>query len=364
MHAPNHAIQPTRFIIALTGILAVAFILAQRISANASAEESGQPAASEAAGPELPSAAMGPEAAASGAAALETEEPQHERAATETSSSPKAASTRRTSPAEAATTKSAPATNSATNTVVAETISQIVQREIAHSLEGEYEDRKNWGKTTKIVNGLKFKGQGLNVTVQPHTKEVNNGLWQKYRVAVVDPERQLHVHVENLRSTGPGRIAFRLNVSALLEGQANVERWWQGIKTLNFSADADCSVEAGLDCEVGFKFAPGSYLADLVIEPRITAVQLRLVRFDLKRFSKIGGTAAHELGEGLKSTVAKELRKREPKIAEKLNHSLEKHQDALRISPQKLLTSGFSKVTGLLGADSLDAAAHPAGEGK
>jgi hypothetical protein len=67
--------------------------------------------------------------------------------------------------------------------------------------------------------------------------------------------------------------------------------------------------------------------------------------------SKVGGSAAHELGDSLKGTVAKELRKREPKIVAKLNKAIEKRQADLRLSPQKLVASGLSKIPSLLGND-------------
>jgi len=118
---------------------------------------------------------------------------------------------------------------------------------------------------------------------------------------------------------------------------------------LNFHAEADSVIEARLDCDVTVRLDGGKYISDVVIEPRVTDVDLRLVDLDLQRVSKLGGDAAHELGSGLKGLIAKQLNEREPKIKDKINASIAKRQDAMRISPEKMLAASWNKALSTFG---------------
>jgi hypothetical protein len=46
----------------------------------------------------------------------------------------------------------------------------------------------------------------------------------------------------------------------------------------------------------------------------------------------------------LKDTIQKELNRREPKIVAKLNKSIEKRKDRLRLSPQDFARTGWAKL--------------------
>ena len=138
---------------------------------------------------------------------------------------------------------------------------------------------------------------------------------------------------------------MQIYLTAILHGETRYERWRQGIKMLNFVAEADATAQVRLDCEVGLKFVPGKFLRDLVLEPKVTGAGLELLYLDVQRISKIGGDAAHEIGDSLKPTIAKELHHREAKVVEDLNRSIEKRRDRLRFSADELLTSKWSKIS-------------------
>ena len=141
-----------------------------------------------------------------------------------------------------------------------------------------------------------------------------------------------------------GRIVFGLTLSAKLAGDARWERWRQGIKMLNTHIEADGKVDIYLAGEIGIKLVSGDTLPAVAIEPVITKVDIMLRQFDLERVSKLDGIAAHELGEGLKDRIQKELNRREPKIVAKLNKSIEKRKDKLRLSPAEFARTGWSKL--------------------
>jgi hypothetical protein len=232
-----------------------------------------------------------------------------------------------------------------------ESLSAIARRLVVESLPHEFEDRKHWGQTTKIVNGLSLKANGDHLRLEKHTKQVNNGLWKEYRSTLVDPERQLQIRVANLRQLGDGRTSLEVYLTAKLHGEVRLEQWIDGVKTFNVATEADSKVEVRLDCELRWRWTAGNLFGEFLVEPKVTGAEIRLDEFDLKKVSRIEGWAARELGEGLKSTVANELHRQEPKLVEQLNKALQKKQDHLRFSPDNALVDGWSKVQSLLHLD-------------
>ena len=217
-----------------------------------------------------------------------------------------------------------------------ESLARVLRTEILENLKGSYHGSEDWGRTTKAWSGIEVEGKGLKLKFSKREKEVRHGLWKKYEVELVDPHQNLHVRVANLRSDGPGRMAGQVLLDAKLHGTTRLERWRQGVKFLNFKAEADSTVEIRLDFTLAVKFVPGRFLRDVIVEPKITSVGLKMTEFDLKRVSKIDGWLAHELGDSLKDTVADQLRRREVKVAEKINLAIEKKKDRLRFSAEQL----------------------------
>ena len=113
---------------------------------------------------------------------------------------------------------------------------------------------------------------------------------------------------------------------------------------LNTSAVGDMIVEARLDCDVAIRLVPGKLVSDVVLDPRVTAVDLRLVDLDLRRVGILGHDVAHELGDSLTPILAKELDEREAKIVAKANAAIEKRRDRLHFSLEQFLKSGWSKL--------------------
>ena len=95
-----------------------------------------------------------------------------------------------------------------------ESLSSLAQRTVLESIPRHFEDKKNWGKTTEIVDGLRLKNDGDGLKIRKHTKEVKDGLWKRYDADLIDPEHQLQVRVDNMHKTDSGHTAFQIFVSA------------------------------------------------------------------------------------------------------------------------------------------------------
>jgi len=229
-----------------------------------------------------------------------------------------------------------------------QSLSNMVRHILLDNLPRDFSGDNDWGRQHAVTSGLKFDRSNGRLKIEKRTKEVNDGLWTNYKVTLVDPAQNLRVKIAGLRRVGTGRLAFQLFLSAQLDGEARYERWRRGIKMLNFKADAASTIEAALDCEVTLRSAPGAFLGDLVVEPKVNDVRLALVDIDLERVSRIDGAAAEELGDRLRHALERGLRERDDQIAAKLNEAVRNNPDRLRISSARLLATGWAKAQELL----------------
>jgi hypothetical protein len=231
-----------------------------------------------------------------------------------------------------------------------ESLSRLAQQTVLESIPRHFEEKKNWGNTTKIVNGLRLQNDGDGLKIRKHTKEVKDGLWKQYDADLIDPEHQLQVRVDKMHKTDSGHTAFQIFISARLRGEARLEQWKDGIKLFNVDAQAESKIETRLDCEMAVDWKAGGVLGQFQVEPKVTAAHIDLADFELKKLSKIEGWPAREIGENLKSTISRRLHAEEPKLVEKANKAIAKRQEKLRFSPDDIVAGGLSKLQSLFGS--------------
>jgi hypothetical protein len=167
---------------------------------------------------------------------------------------------------------------------------------------------------------------------------VKHGIWKTYRVLLVEPEKNLLVRIDNLRSIGPGRTALTLVITARLHGWARAKVYERGIHIIALEAEADSTIHLSLDAEISLESVDtGSWLPGIAVRPVITDARLTFDDFRLSRISDLRGTLAQELGNGLRHLIEDELTSE--KLTARLNRAIEKRRDRLQFTPDKLFGS-------------------------
>jgi hypothetical protein len=211
---------------------------------------------------------------------------------------------------------------------------------IAEAIPREFERKKDWGRTKEITSGLRSSGNFFKFDIHRTKSTVNDGVWKHYRATMIEPEKNLLVRIDNLRSLAAGKIGFTLFVTTKLHGWGRAKVYENGIHLIALEAETDAKVSLWLDCEIALEAAPASFLTGIAVRPQITAARMKLDEFRLTRVSDVSGPVVRELGDGIKSLIEDELNG--PKLAAKLNRSIEKRRDKLVFTPEMLLgtTSG------------------------
>jgi hypothetical protein len=216
-----------------------------------------------------------------------------------------------------------------------EAVAKVVADMIADAIPREYEKYKDWGNTKRITTGLDFKGHPWDPKIDRRKSDVNDGVWKHYRVTLVEPEKNLAVRVDNLRSLDAGQVGFTLNITAKLHGWAQARVFGDGVSLGTYTGEGDSVVNLTIDGEIALETTPSSFLTGVAIHPHVTAARVKLDDFRLTRIGEIRGALAHDLGDGLKRLIEDELEG--PKLVDKLNHSIDKHREKLKITPERLL---------------------------
>jgi hypothetical protein len=221
--------------------------------------------------------------------------------------------------------------------LVAPIIGPIIEEVIPRTYEGS----KDWGKTTTIKQ-LHSDGNFFKFDIHREPREVNDGVWKKYKLELVDPDKNLTVRIDNLHATESGQYALTLFVAAKIHGWARTAVYEKGVHIISLEAEGDTSIRLWLDADVGVETVKSSLLVPGVeLRPKITDAKLKFGDFRLTRVSDVKGALAHDLGGLLRHALEKELSG--PKLANKLNRSLEKHPEKLRLTPDVLIGKSPSK---------------------
>ena len=134
-----------------------------------------------------------------------------------------------------------------------------------------------------------------------------------------------------------------MRLSAKLRGEAHLERWEAGDQAARDQRQGDATVAATINCDVGIRFEPGKLASDVLLDPHVTAISLELIDLDVHRLSKLGGKAAHELGDSFTPMVARQLKRREAKLVAKANASIAKHQRPAAAAGQPVHHDGLGE---------------------
>jgi hypothetical protein len=94
-------------------------------------------------------------------------------------------------------------------------------------------------------------------------------------------------------------------------------------------------VRLTIDGELGMETSGIGVATAIAFMPVVTAAQLEIDDFHLRRVSNAHGPIVRELGDGVRHVVEDELNG--PRLVEKLNRAIERKRDRLTFRPVELL---------------------------
>jgi hypothetical protein len=227
---------------------------------------------------------------------------------------------------------SAPAAKSAdSNASTYEPLAQALAEIVRGAVPREYERDEDWGRQKRITTGIRIN----KLEFSRRKKEVNHGIWKRYRVELVNPSEELQVRVENLRSLDSGKAALTLVLDGKFKGWGQARVYNRGVHFITLTTEGVTSLTIRTDFELSVSATPADWFAGIRLSPVATDVRVNVRDFDLTRFGELEGKLAHELGHGLKRILENELEG--PKLVAKINRAIDKKRDRLKVTPDALV---------------------------
>lgn len=221
------------------------------------------------------------------------------------------------------------------------TLAWTFARLIEDAIPAHYDKQKDWGRTKNITVGIRNEG----IKLKRRKKPVNHGVWKHYQVWLVDPQENLSVRIDNLRTLDGGRVGFTLVLSAKLDLWARAKVYQYGVHMIALEVVGQTDFDLALDCEVGVRLKNEGDDSDVAVEPQVADARLTLRDFRLNRVSDAKGILVRELGEEVQKLVERELQG--PKLTAKLNRAIDKKRDRLEFSLPGFVSSSWWPLANL-----------------
>lgn len=223
-------------------------------------------------------------------------------------------------------------------------LSQWVRWIALKNLPPNLEDNRKWGRQKKVYDGVDWKWDGIRLDTKRRWKMVNHGTWFRYFVEFIDPAQKMEIRVLSLESRNQGKgFASRIRIVAPLKIFARASQFQRDIQIVSVSIQADAKVALDADLEVGIRVNPLVFPPEVQFLPKATRAEVQLLEWQLHRLSQIHGDPAEWLGEGIRGILERKLSDYNDQLVQKINNTLEKQSDRLKLSAQKWFSSSTQR---------------------
>jgi len=217
-------------------------------------------------------------------------------------------------------------------------------------IDHDYQDLRDWNRRKTTTSGVDIRLDGLKLKTHRRRKEGKDGTWKMYQVKLADPQKDLRVDIEQLRLSG-GKIQLQALVDVRLATLARLQQWERDVRLLSITVEAGARVRMRLWAEIGVRFGADGLAPVVILQPRVTRLDLNLAEFQLRRIGDVRGPLVEQLSHNLADLVADKLADREKGLVAKANKQIEKNRDALRLSVADFLGSRIGQLWKGVGAD-------------
>lgn len=208
---------------------------------------------------------------------------------------------------------------------------------VREHLPEKYEKRKNWGHTERRMSGLSLQLDDGRLKTHRKFDDVNDGRWTMYSAKLADPQEQFEIEVSRMQELPDGRVALDLVAVAKLAVFGRQSLWTGGVQVFSLSAEADAKVRLAAHVEVATRLDPTVFPPDVHLAPTITAASFEILDFRLRRISRASGPLVRSLSHSVREMLEEKLAEDNDKLVSKMNKSLAKEQDKLKLSLSEIM---------------------------
>lgn len=207
-------------------------------------------------------------------------------------------------------------------------VTDLVREHIPH----EYEERKNWGHTEKVLDGIFIKLDDGRLETHRNFRDANDGRWQMYRLRLKNPDENFRVRIEKMQELSDGHVAMEILVTTRLDVFGRHSLWQRGVQVFSVSAEADATVSLSARAEIAMRLDPTRLPPDVYIKPKITTARLKIQDLRLRRVSDFHGPVVRSLSASVQEVLEEKLKVQNEELPAKLNKQIGKQEANLKLS--------------------------------
>lgn len=230
------------------------------------------------------------------------------------------------------------------------TLNQLVTKLVLDEIPHHYTDDRKWGLQQQVYAGFKFRRDQGRLETERVWKQVNHGEWQKFTVALRDPQREFSVTIPQVRKSADGGMLVDIEFVTPLTLSARMSQWQRGLQLYSFSANGWAQVALRLECELKLRVSRAAASAGtpaetrLILEPRVTAATIELREFRLDRVSKVGGEVSQQLGRWVEKELQQKIAQKSPELVTRINQQINRHRERLSIPMDEIVKGDWTQL--------------------
>lgn len=194
-----------------------------------------------------------------------------------------------------------------------------------------YSDDDDWGGTKKVQSGLNVEFRGLKLDTSRRWKEVNHGTWRRIDATLVDPKQHFDLAISLLPQLERGVPRYRVRAKLRLRATGRQQHHSLGARLLSISADFVADIAFDVDLQFKTQVVKTDGDSKLRMIPFIERANARLESLSLRRISNTKGGAVREFGKTIESIARRAIRKKNEKLAAKINRKINKKPERFEI---------------------------------
>jgi hypothetical protein len=209
-----------------------------------------------------------------------------------------------------------------------EPLSKLIRDAVLKQAPRSFEDNSGWNLSRPFPARIRLPNLPRTVLRVGDHDELAHGSWRRVKGWMADPNKDLSLHVTELRPTEGGKYRLGLTSTADLQVEGEFQQWLNGLMIVGVTGRATATAQVDLDADVKLSLDVTKFPPEVQIEPKVVRLAIDLKKFQLFNPQTANNPQRAEgLNNDLKNLLQQALKTQEPKLTEEANRAI---VDALR----------------------------------
>lgn len=220
-----------------------------------------------------------------------------------------------------------------------ESLLSHIARDVALAeLPERFTDESDWDHEKTFTSRLRLAGKPLKPKIEKVKTQKRHGTWTRFMGHIPDPEKNLQVNVQNLRTKGE-ETRFEVITRFPITGEAELQQWARGVQLLGVSVVADAELEIQMELRLVTRLVPTPLLATADLFVEVTSAEIEMTHFKIQRIGQADGKGAEWVGDQVKASLKRKVARRREKLVTQANKAIQRQMDQgkLRLDPYQLV---------------------------